>query len=84
MYNQFRGGYEMDRITKQAKSIVHITTSIWALVMMIVSFMMYFNIEIHTHQSINILLEFSKAITLWYVLSILTAFFIDTTIKKKQ
>lgn len=74
----------MNKITKQAEIIIKATTCLWALLMIVTSCMMYFEVEIHTHQSVNILLEFSKSVTLWYVLSILTAFLIDRTTKNKQ
>ena len=72
----------MNSISKQAKTILSITTCLWSLIILIISFMIYSEIQINTFHSFEIMIEFSKGITLWYILSVFIAYIIDTKIKK--
>lgn len=71
----------MISMTKSSKIIVSTITLLWSCIMLAVSCLMYFQISVSTHYSFEILLEFTKAITLWYIIGIATAFAVDITLK---
>ena len=71
-------------IARQAKAVIYIISIIWAIITLTVCMLIYFNISISTHFSFEILLEFSKAIDLWYILGLAMAAAIDIANKKRR
>lgn len=72
----------MINITSKSKIAIYISTVIWSVIMMIISAMLYFDIEISNHFTYYILMELASAITLCYSISIGCACIIDYTVKK--
>lgn len=72
----------MNLITKKSKAIIYISTIIWSIIMLIISAMMYLEIQISDHFSHFILLEFAKSIISCYIISIGCASIIDIVNKK--
>ena len=71
-------------ISKQSKIALYVSTCLWALIMLIICLLMHYQIQISEHFSYYILLEFAKAIDLWYIICIFGAFAIDITNKKRR
>ena len=71
-------------ISKHSRIALFISTGLWAVIMLVISILMYCKIDVSQHFSYYVLLEFSKAIDLWYILCVLSAFAIDVTNKKRR
>lgn len=71
-------------ISKHSRIALFSATGLWALIMLTVSALMYNRIQVSAHFSYEILLEFSKAIDLWYIICIFCAFAIDIANKKRR
>ena len=71
-------------ITKHAKIALFSSTGLWALITLTVGALMQNRIQISRHFSYEILLEFAKAIDLWYIVCIFCAFSIDISNKKRR
>ena len=71
-------------ITKHAKIALFSATGLWALIMLAVCALMQNRIQITPHFSYEVLLEFAKAIDLWYIVCIFCAFSIDIANKKRR
>ena len=72
----------MGNISKMSQIILLITTSIWSLIMITVSILMYLDIGITSIYSFEVWIEFTKAIFLWYIISYICAFGTDIANKK--
>ena len=60
----------MFNLSKTSKISLYIITILWSIIMLITSYLIAFGINISTHFSYNILIEFAESIALWYVISI--------------
>ena len=74
----------MNSINKSSRVVINVTTHIWSFLLLLVSLLIYTETEIHKFNTLEILIEFTKALTLWYVLAILSAFIIDRNVNHKE
>lgn len=71
-------------MTKQSKIILYGSTALWSVIMLIISTLMFYEVSINIHFSYNILLEFTKAIALWYILCIAVTLIYELDKRKRR
>lgn len=71
-------------ISKQSKTALFASTGLWSLITLVICVLIFYQVQVSEHFSYYILLEFSKAIDLWYILCVFCAFAIDIANKKKK
>ncbi len=71
-------------ISRHSKITLVASSSLWAIITAAVCALMYFDIQVSSHFSFEILLEFAKAIDLWYIICVICAFIIDRISKLKK
>ncbi len=72
----------MKNISNTSKIIIWLSTIIWAIMMLTISFLMYIDIKISVHYSFEIWLELVKSLLLWHIICCIIALLTDIIQKK--
>lgn len=71
-------------MTLTSRRMLDLSTAVWALLMLVAGILIGSGVKVCDHFSFEVLLEFARAVTVWYIISVICSCAVDISSKKRR